>query len=1132
MGDLVAGTSDHFAEPLVVLGEAHNYHQALVPTNDFRDHKPVLINRHVARVVALALVYFVHRLTYRNSRSYREWCQRCDTKLRTWLLWPFTWRYQQTARKRCQSSMKELNRIGVVDVTPENHPHGDAASHRSFAKARMDHVAAGMGMDIFEVSPSIHETYLSHHRDFHHIKDLNLSPSTMGVPKSETHVIRMVDVDYFADMYYWMSFGCPLMLYTFLPDTLSGAELNASWAYKADNTVDYIVCGGERFNHAVWNWHNATVAVDLWYGTWVYDIDSYCVGQGTHKRIVCLFPRSFTLGPLAWFLPGERLSRLRVCCDNQTLRLDCVSYKGCRTSSISMGRGGSVELLSEDLDRLIMWQQRKAMDPTSVERALREYDTKASCVGSDAKLLTLWLECHKPTEPTIVTVFESKRMLFQPGQLAPHYQTLHPFVNEDGKTYARMITPCLADTPGVPVDSCNNDHATIDGRIVRVQNVIEPKPVYYTYAAEFIHKLVPESLVGIGQPLDPMEVNQRQNEVRQRARFERWSRTTGTERFQVRAFQKKESYPSINDPRNISTVPTDHTVRLSAFTLAFSDQLLKHSTRAPKWYIPGHTPAEISAKLMDFVRKRSAVAVVDYSRLDGSINRFLRVQVERAAYLRMFNNDVEELTRLLDNEYNAKAVTKNGVRYRPGYSRLSGSPLTTDGNTIICAYVSYCINRRSGMSIDDAYDEIGMIYGDDGVIPCPLNDYHTIVTRGLGLTLKLDIVKQGGAIKYLGRMFLDPWSSDWSCQDPSRCIPRLHLTMTTDANVPINIAANYRADGYLVTDSNTPIIGDWCRYVKRIFPIAGEIDYSKYSAYLDLDRPFAATGSWSQAPEGEDLLMHRVCEDLGVLDCEVHAWQDMLLKHDPNNPKSQWPCIPILTEIKVIAALAGEVRRPGTHKIANVNSPSDSNNSCDSNLSEYTDCDTPKDTASGDDKKRLRVRKSRKTRNSRVTSSRVKTRIGKRGVLAARAQKSAGVSRIRAAGGVDNSPNLIGSSSHPLSAAPSLTSVAGNSNNRTVSDRPLDASNVRSREDRRNTVRPPISDSGGLRAARPGCAQSQFAPPVRHVPNSPRKKTTYGARERQPSSTGSANNQPVSKRQLKSARRAELFRQNRPERTR
>lgn len=88
----------------------------------------------------------------------------------------------------------------------------------------------------------------------------------------------------------------------------------------------------------------------------------------------------------------------------------------------------------------------------------------------------------------------------------------------------------------------------------------------------------------------------------------------------VRSFMKKEAYGKVTDPRNISTVPPSHTMSLSCYTYAAKEEVF----RKLPWFMPCQTPREITEAVMDLVNGQDYVLSCDYSRLDGTIDAFLR----------------------------------------------------------------------------------------------------------------------------------------------------------------------------------------------------------------------------------------------------------------------------------------------------------------------------------------------------------------------------------------------------------------------------------------------------------------------------------------------------------------------------
>nr|UTQ50943.1 MAG: polyprotein [Leveillula taurica associated noda-like virus 1] len=847
------------------------------------------------------IVFRLHRSLKYRSEWYARLCARTWNTVTTGAMSKLVVPYNASTRKELKDKLYKNLVSALKTRQPPAHSHPNAAEQRTRAKRVMGQAIVAAGRDVYEVSGSAHESTVDGIRQYHTAKDF-LLPIKQD-PIRDCHIIRMVDVDYYADMHHYIMQGKPIMMYTFQPLRVAGSELDYAWRFTTDNTVKVDVQGGAKYEHRVWNWCVDHVVVDEWHGSMVADVETLWVDPDVEsRRIVLITPRTYIRTAFAWLYPGRRLERINPCIDGKTLRIDHLTPQSQIMSSIGMPNGVAVNIGLPDLEGLVNRYEIKKLDMGAVERVLSKYAPSDPRIPADASALNTYLSVKGGSNDMVLHKFVA-------GQPGTTYQTLSPLVTEEGKGFSRCITePLTVDPPGVPVESFNNDTATIAGRITKVRNEVIPHTRYNMYMAEFLQLLIPPYLVGRGAPITLEEVASRQTDPRQRERYEKYERYPVTTQFKVESFMKHESYPTVNDPRNISSIPIDHNLRLSTYTLALSDDLLKckHMEEPLPWYMPGSGPKLISTRLQDFAQRYPSLLAVDYSRLDGTISSWLR-DFEEAVYLRYFKDDSNELRQLMRAERNAKAMTKHGVRYKPGHSRLSGSPLTTDGNTLICAFVAFCISRESGAVASHAFYNLGLIYGDDGILPPYEPSVAERVASDFGLSLKVDVIKQGEPCKFLGRLFVNPWNSENSIQDPSRCIPRLHLTMSTETNVPIAVAARYRAEAFLVTDRNTPVISNWCNYVLRQYP--QEVDYDKYLRFLNHDRPYHANTSdtWPQPDEGDDTIVSLMAADLNVYPEDIIDACEQL----DGYPATPWPVLNVRTAIKVDAVVGGEMRHAG-----------------------------------------------------------------------------------------------------------------------------------------------------------------------------------------------------------------------------
>jgi hypothetical protein len=132
---------------------------------------------------------------------------------------------------------------------------------------------------------------------------------------------------------------------------------------------------------------------------------------------------------------------------------------------------------------------------------------------------------------------------------------------------------------------------------------------------------------------------------------------------------------------------------------------------------------------------------------------------------------------------------------------------------VLSAYVDFCSNRIYGMPVQEAWDKIGRKFGDDGVSGAYKKGGEycmEIASRELGLKLKTILREKGTPVGYLGRIFINPWVTVTSIQDPPRVWPKL--------NAQLNGADTYcqRWASYLRTDSLTPILSAYIHKMLRL----------------------------------------------------------------------------------------------------------------------------------------------------------------------------------------------------------------------------------------------------------------------------------------------------------------------------
>lgn len=824
----------------------------------------------------------------------------------------------------------ELNRSGVR----KGHSHATAAAERNSATETMISIVVKEGYLPYVISPSPREAEFEGVRRFYGLADLRQAYRSDTL--TDRHIIIMTDVDYYTNMHEIISLGRPILCYTFQPRVVSGAVIDGFFTIK-DNTVHYRVNGGKDVKHKIWNYNQDTVftrdpLLTLWailcdvlvnitgirwisaklykkfgiapfgQGLTMCTVDQFELSP--NRNIVSIVPFARcreNLLPIADY--GAELSRCVYQQRGGTPVMNAITYIGDGDPLISLGEEGncaSVQLPLKDLEGLrTAYHLSKTNNLSDTVRRSKRNDKEAAIIH---QFLVSESDIH-PVE------------VHKPGQLARHYQSAEPEHDvdptEQGKEYARTYAPGpLTQTAVFPSESRSNEQATIEGRInvpqakAKARERITPKMI--RIARDFVKQLVPIS--GEGHPFSVSHVEEQQQKPLQRARNDA-NRFHDTIDMKTKAFQKKEAYGGANHPRNISTVPHGQNVKLSGFTYAFKASVLKHLS----WYMPCRTPGNIAKAVQDLASTSEELVETDYSRFDGTFLHFMRTHVEFAAYKRWTHKDhLEELDILLGNEINSKAVTRKGLKYDPGCSRLSGSALTTDGNSICNAFVSYLANRL-GVHPDKlaAWQHIGIVYGDDGLRDGTVTNANLMdAASSLGFDLKiLNRAPRGKPVSFLSRIFADPWSSPASVQTPSRTLLKLHTTC--DSKSEIEEIGWAKTQAYLVTDGLTPMTSHWCKAYQRNCT-SKIIDYKDFN-----DIPFwvrdeeALTNSWPQ--DESDIWNNIVAEDLGVSVAELLTHIELLQNF--NGSVSQLPRLltNLNTAPKLAVILDGEVLAGPSH---------------------------------------------------------------------------------------------------------------------------------------------------------------------------------------------------------------------------
>lgn len=750
------------------------------------------------------------------------------------------------------------------------HSHPESAVTRSAMASFMANVAATTGLQPYHVSRSRSDEFLGS-RYFYNPKDLAMQYQNDTVPRDV--VIIMTDVDYYANINAWLMLWRPILIYTFVPTQLSGQHDEYSYHFEGDE-VEYHVRGGATYKHQLWVYDGDTVVVDNGDERCTFNIEQRMVPDDANHRYICLTPASRIKYPYAQLTPINNKIGIQRFKNNGFLYDSITDQLSIAVSS----KHHAVNLTGQVYEAIKERMANKTAPPiiADVERILRDSQIENSHLKAPL------LFNHLQTKIDRNVILTSSMVSYHPlpeGALT----------NEDGAPMGENATSNLV-YPGAayPTNSHASDLSTIHGRITRVSNNRTPPSRYNTYANEYLSQLIHHQ--GRGVPWQPSEVVQAQDGTMQKARNTAILHTVSHNPTNaLKSFIKAEAYSTANEPRNITTMTPQLTLMMSAFTYAFKHDILKQQP----FYSPGLNPEEIVERLKELTTE-TGVVCTDYNRFDGSISEWLQKHVVGAAYRRWLSQQhIGSFNEWFNQIFIQKATTRSGVTYHPGWGTRSGSPITTDGNTMINAFIMYVAHRKLGYNVRRAYTSLGLYCGDDGYTPNAPGLMPAIVevATELGLSVDCNLHTQG-PYPFCGRLFINPRLIPDSFQDLKRTLPKLHLVSRGSESLEQRITN--KATGYAVTDSKTPILSVWA---KKLLSLTG-----LEAKHVTHEEAYKMTHPWPQA--NVEALLEGVMAQLDMTSQEIKQIEEMI---NQTTSLTAFPVIAEWTPDSKITAVRGDI---------------------------------------------------------------------------------------------------------------------------------------------------------------------------------------------------------------------------------
>ncbi len=695
----------------------------------------------------------------------------------------------------------------------EGHTHPSAAAKRSSATLFARDLASNMGVDVYsvEMSRSDQRQGLRGRRQWRWAKDTTVANRNDEPRKDD--LIYMCDVDYYIDMPHFLRKAKPVLIYGVVPEAAASNGVDdTTFTFDEDGQLETTVNGGGHYKHHLWDYAGDSLKV-VKYFLWVIPtrVTTYAVERrqvGFSRQLILLSPiRKFwwLSAFLAYFMiDGKVLDRfdpiVKAKDGSKFVRFKVQDSKGI---AYTTARPGNllVATIPAELDEAVATASRLAT-------ANLQLPTTTSWLGKDSREAAVVLtEYHRVVGPTKV------RTVYPVEHAVRAYAYELPTYNQDDRPKMEAFMSPLVHEAFAPVDNSATERRCVAGRI---DGLKKPEPKLTGFLLRCIEEFSDEVVGGsVLEPASVEEIDKKQRRAQQQQSLKRAYVAGDHVKHVLKCFIKAETYAGPKDPRNISTYNDRDKLEMAQFAHSLSDHLKQF-----EWYGPGKTPVEIANRVADIcMSSEDAVNISDYHRMDGTITYLLR-KVDTAVFMKAFPDHRPALNELLKTNADNHGVLPRGTTFEQGPSHGSGCSATSVSQTLRAAFTAYLGYRNKyrnlapELSHRHAFDSLGIHLGDDGLdADLPLRN-HKWAAKSVGLILEAGMVCRGDrGVNFLARYYSpEVWYGrlDSMC-DVRRQLGKLHVTKRLPDNVKAGAKLVEKAMGFVATDSNTPVIGEYCQ---------------------------------------------------------------------------------------------------------------------------------------------------------------------------------------------------------------------------------------------------------------------------------------------------------------------------------